>query len=69
MGFTIILINKTDNIMKKLIINFTMSDIQELEHLVTETEEGENIEVFEWSFNTECGEPIDVRITVGNDDY
>jgi len=49
---------------KKIKVNFTESDIQEMLEAVYEGDS----DVFEWTFQTEDGEDINVLISVGDDD-
>lgn len=48
--------------MKKITINFTQSDIEEMQALVSD-----GAEVFVWVFDDEDGNPIETTITVGDD--
>ena len=54
--------------MKKVKINFTQSDIEQLAACVMEGHTGVQEEVFFWTPHTECGEPLELIITVGDDE-
>jgi len=50
--------------MKKITINFTQSDIEEMQSLV----DAGQTEVFVWTFNDQDGNPVETTITVGDDE-